>query len=54
MSFKIGDVVVLNSGSVKMTVEEVLEDGTICCIWFLNGEVLRDMFKSAMIRLAAV
>jgi uncharacterized protein YodC (DUF2158 family) len=34
LAFKPGDVVQLNSGGPKMTVEAVQSDGTLRCVWF--------------------
>ena len=34
LDFKPGDVVQLNSGGPKMTVEAVQSDGTLRCVWF--------------------
>jgi len=31
---KVGDTVFLKSGSPEMTVEEILGDGRIVCVWF--------------------
>jgi uncharacterized protein YodC (DUF2158 family) len=33
-SFKLGDLVQLNSGGPRMTVVAVQSDGTLRCIWF--------------------
>ena len=34
MAFNIGDVVQLNSGGPKMTVEKMRQDGNVDCVWF--------------------
>ncbi|MFW1805954.1 DUF2158 domain-containing protein [Acinetobacter baumannii] len=36
---KAGDVVSLQSDGGHMTVERILEDGKVQCLWFVNGEV---------------
>jgi uncharacterized protein YodC (DUF2158 family) len=41
--FKIGDTVVLKSGSPIMTVEKV-KDSSISCIWFDGTKKLNDPF----------
>lgn len=33
MNLKVGDVVMLNSGSSKMVVEEIVSDREIMCVW---------------------
>ena len=38
---KKGDVVRLKSGGPEMTVDDIDEDGTATCMWFLNGEPQR-------------
>jgi uncharacterized protein YodC (DUF2158 family) len=37
-SFKPGDVVQLNSGGPKMTVEAAQSDGSLRCVWFHEGK----------------
>ena len=32
--FKIGDVVVLNSGGPRMTITDIIGDGKVNCMWF--------------------
>ena len=34
---KKGDVVVLKSGSPRMTVDEIFDTGMVQCVWFLSG-----------------
>lgn len=43
-SFKIGDVVQLNSGSPALTVDDLRGDGCVSVAWFNGGEVVRDAF----------
>ncbi len=40
----VGEFVWLNSGSPKLTIEEISDD-TAYCVWFDNGELKRSMFK---------
>lgn len=35
--FDVGDVVVLRSGSPRMTVERVTENGHVVCTWYQDG-----------------
>lgn len=39
--FKPGDVVLMNSGSRKMTVENVHEDGRCDLVWFADERICR-------------
>lgn len=47
--FKIGDLVTLTSGSMRMAVEAV-EDGRIACVWCHEGEIGRDNFDGRLLR----
>lgn len=38
MGFKAGDVVILKSGSHPMTVESVLGNGKVMCVWVHEGK----------------
>jgi uncharacterized protein YodC (DUF2158 family) len=40
MTFKVGDIVLLNSGGEAMTVGEVRPDGSVGCLWFSGDAVL--------------
>lgn len=52
MEFKIGNVVVINSGGPLMTVE-VIEADIIRTVWFKEAELHRDAFdKIALIKIA--
>ena len=51
MRFKVGDVVVLKSGSEKMTIKSISEDRKfIECIWFFNGQLLNGLFNRETIK----
>jgi uncharacterized protein YodC (DUF2158 family) len=52
MTFKVGDVVVLNSGGPEMTVEALSGDRVVCC-WFNNGKNERAQFALAMLKAPA-
>lgn len=44
-NFKIGDVVRLKSGGPNMTVDEIMDDNFVICIWFNpKQEKLRQKF----------
>jgi len=47
--FIVGDVVVLKSGSQKMTVEEI-KDSDIECVWMNDNVKCSDTFKKDMIK----
>ncbi len=42
---KVGDVVILKSGSVKMTIEEIDEDN-VFCVWFEGTQPQRGDFPA--------
>lgn len=44
MNFKIGDIVQLKSGSIKMTIESISEE-SINCVWMTGGDLKRDVFN---------
>jgi uncharacterized protein YodC (DUF2158 family) len=48
-TFQIGDVVLLKSGGPKMTVDNVLPDGTISCTWWDGKQMNYGAFKSEML-----
>ncbi len=48
-TYKVGDIVVLNSGSMRMAVEAV--DGeNIQTVWCHEGEIGRDSFQSVLLK----
>ena len=53
MSFNIGDVVVLNSGGLQMTIEE--SNGTyVECCWFdENNKLVRNSFNIRSVKLVS-
>ena len=46
--FDIGDLVVLKSGSMRMTVE-ALDDDAVCVVWCHEGAIGRDRFSPALL-----
>jgi len=47
MSFQIGDVVYLKSGSPAMTVNKIIEErGNIECTWFIDNKLEKNIFVS--------
>jgi uncharacterized protein YodC (DUF2158 family) len=53
-AWKIGDVVVLKSGSPKMTVAGVLDDGAVRCDWFdKDGKAQYKVFSGASLEKAS-
>lgn len=47
---KHGDVVMLNSGGVLMTVSSVINEGKfVYCKWFLDGKYHEDRFYAPMV-----
>ena len=46
---KIGDLVVLTAGSMRMAVETV-EDETISCVWCHEGRIGRDAFNVKLLK----
>ena len=53
LAFKPGDVVQLNSGGPKMTIEAVQSDGTLCCVWFHeDGKQDHGVFAQVALRAA--
>jgi len=49
--FKVGDVVVLKSGSPKMTVSALLDDNLIECMWFEGKNQQHGTFPSDTLKL---
>ncbi len=54
--FKIGDVVRLKSATLgdetpRMTINSITETGVTSCLWFLNGELRSQSFKSETLEL---
>lgn len=49
MSFAMGDLVVLISGSMRMAVEAVDGDN-VACVWCNEGEIGRDNFNAKLLR----
>lgn len=47
--FEIGDLVVLKSGSMRMAVEAVAEDGTVETVWCNEGVIGRDRFSAVLL-----
>ena len=47
--FDIGDLVVLKSGSMRMLVEDVHEDGTVSTVWCNEGAIGRDRFAEPLL-----
>ena len=41
IEFNVGDIVVLKSGGPKMTVEDMIDDGRLQCVWTVR-EVVQD------------
>jgi uncharacterized protein YodC (DUF2158 family) len=53
LAFKPGDVVQLNSGGPKMTVEAVQSDGMLRCVWFHeDGKRDNGVFAQVALRAA--
>lgn len=49
---KKGDVVQLKSGSLKMTIEDVKEEGYVICMWFDGqGDLKREKFHKDLLRI---
>jgi uncharacterized protein YodC (DUF2158 family) len=47
-SFQVGDIVTLRSGGVPMTVEEIIDNHEVRCIWFdEKGQLQRMNFVIA-------
>ena len=46
---KPGDIVVLKSGSPRMVVEGIDDDGDAKCVWFSNGVVERLWFPLVVV-----
>ena len=49
MSFEMGDLVVLISGSMRMAVEAVDGDN-VACVWCNEGEIGRDNFNAKLLK----
>ncbi len=49
MSYELGDIVVLISGSMRMAVEGVDGD-TVACVWCNEGEIGRDNFHVKLLK----
>jgi len=47
--FTQGDVVLLKSGGVKMTVEQIAGD-EISCVWFEGNKAQREIFPAAVLK----
>jgi len=48
-NFKVGDVVVLNSGGPKMTIESIDSEGCFCR-WFIENKVEVGTFKAETLK----
>ncbi len=51
-SFSVGDLVILKSGSMRMVVETVTEDGDIATVWCNDGVIGRDVFAPVLLNRA--
>ena len=49
MEFKVGDIVVLTAGSMKMAVESVEKDN-VYTVWCNEGVIGRDKFPSVLLK----
>jgi uncharacterized protein YodC (DUF2158 family) len=49
-AFKPGDVVVLKSGGVQMTVKEVRSEAEIVCIWSDHSAVREQAFPAVVLK----
>lgn len=49
VSFEIGDLVVLASGSMRMAVESV-DEGRVAVVWCHEGEIGRDSFDTRLLK----
>ena len=48
---KIGDIVILKSGSAQMTIENTRKNGRVMCVWFDNRQNLyRFAFQAAVLK----
>jgi uncharacterized protein YodC (DUF2158 family) len=47
--YQVGDLVVLKSGSMRMCVENVTDDGKIATVWCNEGVIGRDAFDPALL-----
>lgn len=50
MSFNPGDVVILKSGSQRMTVSRIDDDGDVHCIWSDGKKIETHYFHSAVLK----
>ena len=48
-NLKIGDLVVLTAGSMRMAVES-LDDSKIACVWCHEGKIGRDAFDAKLLK----
>jgi hypothetical protein len=48
-NLKIGDLVVLTAGSMRMAVES-LDEGNISCVWCHEGQIGRDTFDAKLLK----
>ena len=51
-SFSVGDLVILKSGSMRMVVETITEDGEIATVWCNDGVIGRDVFAPVLLNRA--
>ncbi len=49
MTFSVGDLVILKSGSMRMVVESVSEDGAVSTVWCNDGTIGRDSFDPLLL-----
>ncbi len=52
MTFSVGDLVILKSGSMRMVVEAVDEGGVVETVWCNDGVIGRDRFASVLLNKA--
>ncbi len=49
MTYSVGDLVILKSGSMRMVVETVGTDGTVSTVWCNDGTIGRDSFAPQLL-----
>jgi uncharacterized protein YodC (DUF2158 family) len=49
-TFNVGDVVILKSGGVPMTVEADFHKVNVLCIWFHDGKVAKETFAFGVLK----
>lgn len=49
VQFKVGEIVILKSGSPEMTIESIDTDNKFVCVWIDNNQAYRFTFEATVL-----